>query len=131
MFFFENGGQTLWEDLFHASNGKAQASTQGSLLCSLFKFWGRVWGFGGGGGGGGGPDNGFRGVGDGREKQPAMSLDGGYGFWVLVVGEGGEEVLAENGAGEVLEDGHVEMPAIGEDEGAVIGDEGGGGAEQT
>ncbi len=48
MFFFENGGQTLWEDLFHASNGKAQASTQGSLLCSLFKFWGRVWGFGGG-----------------------------------------------------------------------------------
>jgi hypothetical protein len=34
----KNGDELLWEEKFHATNGKAQACTQGGLLLFPFKF---------------------------------------------------------------------------------------------
>jgi hypothetical protein len=41
----KNGDEVLWEEKFHAANGKAQACTQGALFFFLLCFG--VWGWGG------------------------------------------------------------------------------------
>jgi len=45
----KNGDEAFWEEKFHASNGKAQACTQGALLFSFYVLgWEGQRGSGGG-----------------------------------------------------------------------------------